>query len=116
RIPAEYKSITMRKIGDDKFEMVSIDENQRGAELYRAQQFILNLLINGMEWHTVEIHERVEKAGFKKRTSEKALSRLCESGNVLKPRQGLYTLAGNTSNEIPNLGSNDKYPIPEELM
>lgn len=116
RIAGIYQSITIRKIGDDKFERVSTEESQRGPELYRVQQSILNLLGDGMEWRTAEIHERVEKEGFKKRTSENALSRLCVSGKVLKTRQGFYILAGNTSNGKPNMVNNEKYQIPEELM
>lgn len=96
RIPGVFQSITMRKVGDDKFERISIEGGHRGSELQSAQEFILSLLGDRREWRTAEILERAEKEGFKKKTIENALRRLWESGRLLRPRQGVYSLPGNT--------------------
>jgi len=115
RIPGVFQAITMRKVGDDKFERVSIEGGHSGSELQSAQEFILSLLGDRREWRTAEILERAEKEGFKKKTIENALRRLWESGRVLRPRQGVYLLPGNTLYESPGNAHDVRYVIPEEF-
>jgi hypothetical protein len=105
----------MRKLGDGKFERVGIEGGHCGSELQQAQEYILRLLGDGREWRTAEIHKRAEKEGFKKKTIENALSRLVESGKVLRIRQGVYVLAGGILDGPPSNAYDGKYEVPEEF-
>ena len=94
RIPGVYLSLTMKKLGGDKFERVSTEETNGGLELHRIQDFILNLLGNGEVWRTAKIQERAQREGYKERTVGDALRRLREAGKVIQIKQGYYTLPG----------------------
>jgi len=104
RIPAELSLITMKKLGNDRFERVAIEETNIRLELYSAQDFIVDLLSDGMEWRTSEIQEGAEREGFTKRTVARAIKRLREAGKIYKIIQGVYALSGELLNT-------DKAPI-----
>lgn len=115
RMVCKFRSITMKKLGDDRFELVKVADGKQVSELYRTQECILSLLGNGKKWQTAEILERAELEGFKGRTIEESLKRLKDAGRVRKLAQGVYILAGYTLNVPPNNANDENYEIPEEF-
>jgi len=94
RIPAEFRSITLRKIGDDRFERVASEETGARLELYRCQDFIINLLSDGMQHRTGEIVAKGGMQNFSERTVKRALAKLKSVGKITMVRQGVYVLSG----------------------
>ena len=99
RVPAEFSSLTLRKAGHDRFERVSAEETGARLELFRIQDFILDLLSGGEEQRTPEILELAKEAGFAKRTTELSLKRLREAGRITQVSRGIYTLGGTLIDE-----------------
>jgi hypothetical protein len=99
RVPAEFSSLTLRKAGHDRFERVSAEETGARLELFRIQDFILDLLSGGKERRTPEILELAKEAGFAKRTTELSLKRLREAGRITQIQRGVYTLGGTLIDE-----------------
>ena len=92
RIQGSNPTLLIRKIGEDKFEPCQNQENEEepGFELYRIQDFILGLLsAEGEAMRTREIFEHAEKEGFRKRSVERAQSRLRQAGRVKQIQKGL---------------------------
>jgi len=100
RIPCKFKSLTLRKAGNDRFTRVESEAGNTGIELFRIQDFILDLLSGGEERRTPEILELAKEAGFAKRTTELALKRLREAGRITQVSRGTYTLGGTLIDEI----------------
>jgi len=100
RIYGVNRTLIIRKLGEDKFELkeTSLNEDSKSTqELHLIQELIVELMtISSKPLRTAEILEEAERKGFRTRTVEDALSRLCESGKIEKRRQGLYEIS-----EIP---------------
>ena len=82
----------IRKAGEDRFEPSENAGNgdEPGFELYRIQDFILGLLpADGGAMRTREIFEQAEREGFRRRSVERALSRLRQAGRVKQVQKGL---------------------------
>lgn len=92
RIPGVFQSISMRKLGEDKFERVDVEEINAGHELHKSQIMILGLFAKGGEWKTGEIVKHGMAEGFSDRTIKRALYGLKQSGKVEKLNRGLYRL------------------------
>jgi hypothetical protein len=95
RIQGSNPKLLLKKIGDDRFEPCTDSgiEEESGFELYRAQGFIIDLLIaHDRPFPTKEIRERGSAEGFKERTIERALSRLRQTGRVRQMELGLNVL------------------------
>jgi hypothetical protein len=91
RIQGSNPSLTIRKAGEDRFERCesSQAEEESGFELYRIQEFILGLLpADGQPMRTSDIFERAEREGFRRRSVERALSRLKQAGRVKQMQKG----------------------------
>jgi RecA/RadA recombinase len=100
RIPCKFRSLTLRKAGNDRFTRVESEEGNTGIELFRIQDFLIDLLSSARERLTPEILELAKEAGFAKRTTELALKRLREAGRITQIRRGAYALSGELIGEI----------------
>lgn len=98
RIPILFDSITFRKIGYDKFELIKLGTDRNLTEIDRIQSLILNIMSDFKEWQTGDILVHAIKAGFKERSTEDALRRLVESDKVHKIRHGIYILSSKSTN------------------
>ncbi len=91
RIQGSNPTLIVRKAGEDRFEQCENREGEEesGFELYRIQDFILGLLpSDGEPMRTKDIFERAEREGFRRRSVERALSRLRQAGRVKQVQKG----------------------------
>lgn len=92
RIQGSNPTLIIRKAGEDRFEQCENREGEEesGFELYRIQDFILDLLPpDGEAMRTRDIFDRAEREGFRRRSVERALSRLRQAGRVKQVQKGL---------------------------
>jgi len=94
RIQGSNPKLLLRKSGEDRFEPCpeQAGGDEPGFALYRAQDAAVALLSQSLvPMRAGEIIEAVQKeAGVEKRTVERALGRLAQSGRVSRPRKGYY--------------------------
>ncbi len=91
RIQQSGTRLYIRKAGEDRFEPCDDPGNgeESGFDIYKIQDFILELLpADGEAMRTREIFEHAEKEGFRKRSVERALSRLRQAGRVKQVQKG----------------------------
>lgn len=112
RMPSSYQTITMRKIGNDQFELVEAGIANDGSELHHIQNFIRNLLSDRAEWQTADILQRCEGMSYKTRTTEKAIKQLVESGRIDRIRQGVYKIREESQIEFLH---DEDFGMPKEL-
>jgi len=94
RIQGSNPKLLLRKSGEDRFEPCP---DQGGGEepgfaIYQAQDAVIALLSQSLvPLRTGEIIEAIQKeTSIDKRTIERALGRLAQSGKVSRPRKGYY--------------------------
>ncbi|MGH9391154.1 MAG: AAA family ATPase, partial [Vicinamibacteria bacterium] len=94
RIQGSNPRLLLRKSGEDRFEPCPDQGggDEPGFALYRAQDAAVALLSQSLvPMRTGEIIEAVQKeTSIDKRTIERALGRLAQSGRVSRPRKGYY--------------------------
>ena len=100
RVPNKFRSLTLRKAGNDRFMRVESEAGNTGIELFRIQDFLIDLLSSARERRRPEILELAKEAGFTERTTERALKRLREAGRIAQVSRGIYTLGGTLIDEI----------------
>jgi hypothetical protein len=91
RIQGSNPALIIRKAGEDRFEQCEKhEEEESGFEIYRIQDFILGLLpADGGAMRTRDIFDRAEREGYRRRSVERALSRLRQAGRVKQVQKGL---------------------------
>jgi hypothetical protein len=94
RIQGSNPKLLLRKSGEDRFEPCPDQGtgDEPGFALYRAQDAALALLSQSLTpMRTGEIIEAIQKeTSIDKRTVERALGRLAQSGRVSRPKKGFY--------------------------
>jgi len=88
---AEKGKLSLKKVGDDRFE-VTEPRNEQGANQEReAESFILGLLPQEPEvTETKEILKLGSTRGYTQPTIERALTNLAKSSQILRPKRGNY--------------------------
>ena len=88
---AEKGKLSLKKVGDDRFE-VTEPRNEQGANQEReAESFILGLLPQEPEvTETKEILKLGSARGYTQPTIERALTNLAKSSQILGPKRGNY--------------------------
>jgi hypothetical protein len=94
RIQGSNPKLLLRKAGEDRFEPCP---DQGGGEepgfaIYQAQDAVIALLSQSLvPLRTGEIIEAVQReVNIDRRTVERALGRLAQSGKVSRPKKGYY--------------------------
>ena len=91
RIQGSNPKLLLRKSGEDRFEPCP-DEgggDEPGFEIYKIQDLIMGLLPDdGAALRTRDIFEHAESEGFRRRSVERALSRLKQAGRVKQVQKG----------------------------
>jgi RecA-family ATPase len=91
RIVGDYPVLFLTKAGEDKFEPYTPADGNSGFEIFKAQRFILSLETE-RHWQTYEISELGTAKGFNKRTVERALGLLVQTGKAQRIKKGVYAI------------------------
>ncbi|MFC2017881.1 AAA family ATPase [Chloroflexota bacterium] len=90
RMSGGKEKLYLRKVGEDTFEVVEQGEEQEAPALMRAQEFVLNLMEEGLS-HRFEFNERGKLQGFSEATIGRALDCLVRGGKLLRKKKGIYS-------------------------
>lgn len=92
RIIGNKTELCLIKIGEDRFEPLYQANGQKaGYEIFEAQNLILSMPANE-ELPTNQICQYGIDEGFNKRTMERAISGLTQSGKLKRLRKGIYII------------------------